>query len=177
MKYSVIWSKTLLYSLCRVKGVCRQIDNAVEKRVKIIPGLTAGLCDFKDTLCQTEKVISFIEQKKRTLNIAVMCGEIFEFMKPLFKKTLILKFSTFKSVDDCAKILKCSKRTYFRHIGEGICSFTKIREKMSLSDEYLQSIYGQDKWIMRFKEKAEEEEQVKQKIITIKQKRSSKLSA
>lgn len=168
MNYSIVWSKVLLYSQKFVPSVCRQIDSAVEKRVKFVPGLTANMCDFKDTLFQAEKVISFIEQKKRTLNLAVMCGEIFDCLKPLLKKALILKYRSFKSGQEAEKLIGCSKRTYFRYINQGIAAFTKIRERLELSDEYLESIYGKDKWIVRFKIKAEEEEEVKTKIVKIK---------
>lgn len=168
MNYSITWSKALLYAQRYVASVCRQIDEAVQKRVVLIPGLNVGLFDVKDTLCQTEKVISFIEQKKRTLKLAVMCGEIFDCMKPLLKKTLFLKYRSFKSGDEAVKILGCSKRSYFRYINQGITSFTKLREKMCLSDEYLESIYGKDNWIIRFKEKALQEENTKEKIVNVK---------
>jgi hypothetical protein len=140
----------------------------VGKRVTVIPGFTAGLCDFKDTLSQTEKVISFIEQKKRTLRLAVICGDIFEYMKPLLSKVLYYRYRAFMGSEEILKALNCSKRTYYRRVSSALISFTKIRERLNLSDEYLENLYGKDKWIMRFKEKAAEEEVLKSKINEIK---------
>ena len=169
MNYTVEWTKALLYSLRYVKSVCRQIDNAVEKRVELIPGLTAGYdADIDNTLCQTEKIISFIEKKKRTLRLAVMCNNIFENMTAVYKKALLLKFNTKKNYEQIEKLLDCSTRTYFRYIKEALKAFTLIREKLGFSDEYLENLYKNDKWLLRLKLKAEDEEFVKQKIFKVK---------
>lgn len=164
MVYSVIWSKTLLYSQRYAASVCRQIDKAIQNRAVLIPGLNSGLGGFKDTLYQTEKVISFIEQKKRILKLAVMCSEIFDCVSPLLKKTLYIKFSLNKSWENASKMLDLSRRTYFRYINKGLAAFTEIRRRMNLSDEYLTEIFGRDKWIMSFKDKSQEEERVVKKI-------------
>jgi len=177
MNYTVVWTKALLYSQRFVKSVCRQIDSVIEKRANIIPGITSGFSDFNDALDQTEKVIYFIEQKKRTLKLAVSCEDILEIMKPEYRKALCLKFKTFKTNKEIEKIMVCSLRTYFRHINEGIKAFTKLRERLNLSDEYLDNLYRQDRWILKLKTKASYEEDTKQKIVNVKLKNKNKLTA
>lgn len=177
MNYSVVWTKALLYSQRFVGSVCRQIDSVVEKRANIIPGITSGFSDYFDAVNQTENIISFIEQKKRTLRLAVSCNDIFKFMRPEYKKALCLRYKTFKSNLQATKILNCSERTYFRYINSGIKAFTKLREKLNLSDEYLDNLYKKDSWLIGLKNKAKQEEEVKSKIVKIKIENRKKMSA
>ncbi|MDD4003220.1 MAG: hypothetical protein PHE12_03405 [Clostridia bacterium] len=168
MKYSVIWSKTLLYSLCRVKGVCRQIDNAVEARAAIVPGFHSGYVFCEDAATHTQKMISLIEQKKRTINLLLLTNRILDYMTSASKKALVLRYCQNKDYIITAQLLNFSVRTFFRHIKQGLKIFTNLRKKLDISDEYLEGVYKGDYWITQLKNKALTEERIKQKALKTK---------
>lgn len=170
MNYTVVWSKALLYSLCYIKGVCRQIDRAVNAKATAIGGITAD-CEnsCQDAYAHTQKVITLIERKKLAIKLLHICGRVFDNMSAACKKALILRYFENKDYLQTAQILNCSVRTFFRHIKQGIKSFTNIRKNLGLSDEYLEDLYKGEEWVTRQKIKAIMEEESKQKAVMTKQ--------
>lgn len=87
MNYTVVWSKALLYSLCYIRGICRQIDRAVSSRAMAIAGVRAGCENIcQDAYAHTQNVISLIERKKRAIKLLHICGRVLDYMSAADKK-------------------------------------------------------------------------------------------
>lgn len=165
MGYSYAWTKTLLSSLCYIKSVCCQIDGALLRRAAVITGINSSYDgEFDSTLTQIGKVVSLIEKKKRTIRLFTMSKEVLSRMLVTYRKSLLLKFNTKKSGKEVEGLLGCTMRSFFRYIREGLNQFTAIRERLGYSDEYLDGLYKDDKWVMRLKLKAEDDEILKKNL-------------
>jgi hypothetical protein len=135
-----------------------------------IAGVRAGCENIcQDAYAHTQNVISLIERKKRAIKLLHICGRVLDYMSAADKKALILRYFENKDYQQTSRLLNCSVRTFFRHIKQGIKSFTNIRRNLGLSDEYLEDLYKGEEWVTRQKIKAIMEEESKQKAVKTKQ--------
>lgn len=156
MGSNAIWSRTLLNSLKHVESVCRQIDRQVESRAVIIPGLSRGLmAENESTFKQAQRLIELSEKKKRTLNIVALCNDVFKELSEPSKKILYYRYRMKKDNEYIARLLNLSMRTYFRNLKKAIDEFTRVRDRMGYCDLALDSLYEDDKWILRLKDREE----------------------
>lgn len=148
MENDFIWSKVLLSTIKVALGVNRHYDRVIKGRAIRLTGVYQECqSDFESTYIQTEKILRYIEEKKRVVKIYSICEEILNSVHLNYRKALYIKYKCRSSADKIEQILGCTMRTYFRHINQGLKQFDEIRLKLGYTDEYLNEIFGNDSWI------------------------------
>lgn len=158
MEHSVIWSKTLLSVLKTAPAVNKHLDKLITLRAVKVPGVgVEAQSDYCGTYQQVDKILMYIETKKRVLNLLYIVDEIMSKVHVNYRKALYLRYKYNKIPSDIQQLMDCTLRTYFRYLSQGINQFTEIRQKLGYTDEYIETNYPDDHWLFNLKTKTAEE--------------------
>ncbi len=155
-----LWSKTLLRSY----GMLEKITGAIDRTFNKI-AYTSRSSSTSDTLLSStyqisEKLLTLIDRKRLLINTKILVDEILSSIDENSAKVLVLKYINNLTNDDMTKILNLSIRTILRRTNKAVEEFGYEIKCRGYTEEKLNNMYMNEKWVMDILKSVQEENQM-----------------
>lgn len=145
-----IWSKTLLSMLRYFDALSRAVDRLVSKNATNSNYYANG--KFITAYNMANRIIELTERKKKIFALKNLIEDAICLLDKEDRRLIGLAYFDGVTSHNIATLLNISDRTYFRRKNKAINSFSNKLKYLGYTDEKLNLLYGNEKWVMNFYE-------------------------
>lgn len=145
----ILWSKTLLTSYRYLGRIVAAIDKLVIKEAMGSIGSNSLIYSLKSAEWVTNKILDYTEKKVALINAKVLIEKALFSMNRDQALILVKKFINGKKTNQVIAEMGVARRSFYRKLEGAIKTFAFTLKRMGYSEERLDEMLSDQKWLMK----------------------------
>lgn len=154
----ILWSKTILTAYRYLERIVSAIDKLVIKEAMGSISSDSLIYSLKSAEAVTSKILDYTEKKVALINTKLLIEKALYSMKKEQALILVKKYINGKKTNDIIAEIGCPRRSYYRKLESATKTFAYVVKMMGFSEEKLDDMLSDQKWLMKIYAKFELEQ-------------------
>lgn len=154
----ILWSKTILTAYRYLERIVAAIDKLVIKEAMGSISSDSLIYSLKSAEAITNKILDYTEKKVALINTKILVEKALFSMKRDQALILVKKYINGKRTNEVIAEMGLARRSYYRKLECATKTFACTLKRMGFSEEKLDQMLSDQKWLMKIYGKFELEE-------------------
>ncbi len=145
----ILWSKTILTAYKYFERIVAAIDKLVIKEAMGSISSDSLIYSLKSAEAITNKILDYTEKKVALINAKILIEKALFSMRRDQALILVKKYINGKKTNEIIAEMGCARRSYYRKLESATKTFACALKRMGYSEERLDEMLSDQKWLMK----------------------------